>query len=235
MPTWSLKERFRTWWNGLYPEQRSSLLVIGPLGILALFLSVWQLQSHLVFPFRVSRQTLAVASKLTPKNQPEPATQDTDGDGLYDRDEVERYFTSPYLDDTDSDGILDGEEVRLNKNPNCPEGKTCGYGGSEGEVVESTSTIRVSGGANSFAPLPDDQLTTPPLPEEANAENIRRYLLQNGLISTSLLSSLDEAGVLELYRRLYPEIQGVTRLQSQPVTSTSPTPSTTSTASSPQP
>ncbi len=229
------KERFRAWWNELYPEQRSSLLVIGPLGVLALFLSIWQLQSHLTFPFRVSRETLAVANKLAPKNTPEPVTQDTDGDGLYDRDEMERYFTSPYLDDTDSDGILDGEEVRLNKNPNCPEGKTCGYGGGEGEIVESTSTLRVSSGANTAALLPDGQLTTPPLPEEANGEQIRRYLLQNGLISTSLLSSLDEAGVLELYRRLYPEIQGVTRLQSSPVTSTPPTSFTTSTASSPQP
>jgi hypothetical protein len=39
--------------------------------------------------------------------------QDTDGDGLFDGEEVTFYKTSPILDDTDGDQILDGEEVIL--------------------------------------------------------------------------------------------------------------------------
>jgi len=47
---------------------------------------------------------------------------DTDGDGLYDMEEVRTYKTDPLNKDTDSDGYLDGEEVGNGYNPN-GEGK----------------------------------------------------------------------------------------------------------------
>jgi len=43
---------------------------------------------------------------------------DTDGDGLSDRAEIERYGTDPTKDDTDSDGFRDGLEVLKGFNPN---------------------------------------------------------------------------------------------------------------------
>ncbi|MDD4606971.1 MAG: hypothetical protein PHS07_01335 [Patescibacteria group bacterium] len=42
---------------------------------------------------------------------------DSDGDGLFDRDEVKIYETNPLNLDTDGDGYSDGEEVKNNYNP----------------------------------------------------------------------------------------------------------------------
>lgn len=52
---------------------------------------------------------------------------DTDKDGISDADELSKYGTSPYLDDSDSDGVKDKDEIDRGENPNCPQGKTCGY------------------------------------------------------------------------------------------------------------
>ena len=45
---------------------------------------------------------------------------DTDGDGLFDYEEVKTYHTDPLNPDTDGDGYLDGEEVQGGYNPNGP-------------------------------------------------------------------------------------------------------------------
>ncbi len=42
---------------------------------------------------------------------------DSDGDGLFDFNEVKVYFTDPLNPDTDGDGYLDGEEVLQGYNP----------------------------------------------------------------------------------------------------------------------
>lgn len=43
---------------------------------------------------------------------------DTDGDGLFDREEVKVYKTNPLNPDTDADGFTDGQEVSGGYNPN---------------------------------------------------------------------------------------------------------------------
>lgn len=50
----------------------------------------------------------------------DPHNPDTDGDGLYDGDEVNIYHTDPLKADTDGDGYSDGVEVRNGYNPNGP-------------------------------------------------------------------------------------------------------------------
>jgi outer membrane protein OmpA-like peptidoglycan-associated protein len=45
----------------------------------------------------------------------DPNNPDTDGDGLWDGDEVKVYFTDPLNPDTDGDGLKDGEEVHKYK------------------------------------------------------------------------------------------------------------------------
>src|ERR1039457_1909317 len=47
----------------------------------------------------------------------DPTKADTDGDGLSDGDEVNKYHTNPLLADTDGDGIPDGIEVQTGTNP----------------------------------------------------------------------------------------------------------------------
>ncbi len=47
----------------------------------------------------------------------DPLNPDTDGDGLSDGDEVNKYRTNPLKVDTDGDGYPDGEEVKKGYNP----------------------------------------------------------------------------------------------------------------------
>jgi len=49
-----------------------------------------------------------------------PNNVDTDGDGLFDREEVKVYKTDPLNPDTDGDGFSDGDEVKNGYNPNGP-------------------------------------------------------------------------------------------------------------------
>ncbi|MFA6908559.1 MAG: hypothetical protein WC289_01605 [Patescibacteria group bacterium] len=42
---------------------------------------------------------------------------DSDGDQLFDKEEVKIYFTDPLKADTDGDGLKDGEEVSTGQNP----------------------------------------------------------------------------------------------------------------------
>jgi eukaryotic-like serine/threonine-protein kinase len=50
-----------------------------------------------------------------------PNNPDTDGDGLSDGDEVNRYGTNPLLRDSDGDNISDGDEVARGTNPLNPD------------------------------------------------------------------------------------------------------------------
>jgi hypothetical protein len=47
----------------------------------------------------------------------DPNNPDSDGDGLNDGDEVNKYHTNPLLADTDGDGIPDGVEIQTGSNP----------------------------------------------------------------------------------------------------------------------
>jgi len=50
----------------------------------------------------------------------DPHNPDTDGDGLFDKEEVDVYHTNPLNPDTDGDGFKDGDEVKNGYNPNGP-------------------------------------------------------------------------------------------------------------------
>lgn len=107
--------------------------------------------------------------------------RDTDGDGLADRDELEKYKTSPYLEDSDSDGIKDGDEIKAGKNPNCPENQECSIsiggadfqssGNEEFSQNDLYSFLRLLGQQPSGAlqvPIPQT-LTAPPVPTALHA------------------------------------------------------------------
>lgn len=51
------------------------------------------------------------------KYKTNPASADTDGDGLMDRQEIDIYKTDPLKADTDADGKSDGYEARRGMNP----------------------------------------------------------------------------------------------------------------------
>jgi len=64
----------------------------------------------------------------------DPNNPDTDGDGLWDGDEVRKYFTNPLNPDTDGDGLTDGDEVlKYMTDPLNPD--TDGDGLNDGDEV----------------------------------------------------------------------------------------------------
>ncbi|MDO8598864.1 MAG: thrombospondin type 3 repeat-containing protein [bacterium] len=70
-------------------------------------------------PFPRTREELEAQQRVA------IAGLDTDRDGLFDLDELERVHSSPFLADSDSDGKSDKEEVDAGEDPNCPIGKAC--------------------------------------------------------------------------------------------------------------
>jgi outer membrane protein OmpA-like peptidoglycan-associated protein/opacity protein-like surface antigen len=64
----------------------------------------------------------------------DPNNPDTDGDGLWDGDEVRKYYTNPLNPDTDGDGLSDGDEV-LNYKTDPNKADTDGDGLSDGDEV----------------------------------------------------------------------------------------------------
>jgi hypothetical protein len=63
----------------------------------------------------------------------DPHSSDTDGDGLSDKDEVNKYDTLPNAADSDSDGLNDKQEIQLGTNPMIAD--TDGDGLSDGDEV----------------------------------------------------------------------------------------------------
>lgn len=89
-------------------------------------------------------------------NGTNPILSDTDGDGLFDGDEVNSYLTDPTLTDSDSDGSSDGEEVFFGFDPTsdastpAPGQTTAGVDtvGAIGPYLDGTlPSIAPSGGA----------------------------------------------------------------------------------------
>lgn len=124
--------------------------------------------------------------------------QDTDTDGLNDFDELNLYFTSPYLVDSDSDGISDKEEVDSGKDPNCPGGQDC-----YGAILEGGQEYDPS---NAPTPLVLDPLVAETLkgvlPENPSPDDIRGLLRSQGATESTINSLSDEA-LLENYRQAY--------------------------------
>lgn len=66
----------------------------------------------------------------------DPNNADTDGDGLFDGEEVNTYKTSPKNFDTDGDGLIDTDEIKVYKsNPNKKDTDDDGF--SDGTEVKS--------------------------------------------------------------------------------------------------
>ena len=91
----------------------------------------------------------------------DPASPDTDGDGLSDSDEVLACRTNPLVADTDGDGLCDGEEVRAGTDPLVAD--TDGDGMPDGWEVRQ-----------GLDPLADDSVSDP---DGDGLANLREYAL----------------------------------------------------------
>jgi hypothetical protein len=71
-------------------------------------------------PLDANSSPAAAPAPAPDTGQPAPDTAerpDRDGDGLYDDDETDVYFTDPDVYDSDGDGSGDGEEVYYGTDP----------------------------------------------------------------------------------------------------------------------
>jgi outer membrane protein OmpA-like peptidoglycan-associated protein len=68
-----------------------------------------------------------------------PLNPDTDGDGLFDGDEVRKYRTNPLRADTDGDGLTDGDEI-LKNHTDPTKYDTDGDGLADGDEVQKYHT-----------------------------------------------------------------------------------------------
>jgi hypothetical protein len=62
-------------------------------------------------------EELNMATSTNRANPSGDVSMDSDGDGLTDQDEIQKYHTDPQKADTDSDTYPDGEEIKKGYNP----------------------------------------------------------------------------------------------------------------------
>jgi hypothetical protein len=138
------------------------------------------------------------------------SSQDTDGDGLNDWDELNFYGTSPYLEDSDSDGFTDKQEIDSNNDPNCPNDRDCSLSGlldGDSEVIgngsgsSSQSGVSLNDLINQLRPAASADLPTAPGDQSGDinellggldAASLRQLLLQYGMKEEILNQISDE-------------------------------------------
>lgn len=221
-------ERARARWRALPSETRFSGSVIGVCGLAALVLSVWFIRANIAAPFRVPKSTLT-ANRIvfTSSNEAREAeaqkSRDTDRDGLSDYAELNLYRTSPYLADTDSDGVPDAIEIAQGTDPNCPTGQNCaGIANADLQPsIVSTTTNSDLRNVTQVRPVSEaNQPTTAaaatqafilnaPDPSTINATQAKALLTQSGLIAPESLATLNEAGIMQIYRGTYAQILSI--------------------------
>ena len=150
--------------------------------------------------------------------------KDTDGDGLWDWDEINVYYTSIYLEDTDSDGILDKDEVDGGGNPNCSEGQDCveesfvstelnkeilqgGDKMSQAEMFELLSQLEsLEEGENSVPGSAVELGSSEEAMQEllggsASASNLR-VMLKNAGMDVVMLENLSDEQLIDVYTKM---------------------------------
>jgi len=134
---------------------------------------------------------------------------DSDGDGLLDWEEKEKYQTSPYLEDSDGDGYTDKEEIESGHDPNCPRGEDC-YDSSEelmNNKENNNTEVSTSSGLGNIGESKDsdsensniNQETQQIMEGEASPRALREVLLQAGM-EKEVLNSLSDEELMRAYQ-----------------------------------
>ena len=126
--------------------------------------------------------------------------KDTDKDGLSDYDELNLYRTSPYLEDSDSDGLADGVEVQKGADPNCPEGKNCGFSPLSNPTAEPEKKGPPAGLIPPDAAAKENfeelmKLLSSPTQDP---KELRQFLIKRG-VKPDLLEKISDEELLKLF------------------------------------
>lgn len=189
--------------NNLNRNQKLALVGLTIFGFFLVGIWLLELNSEIVGPigFKLSADNTASTTQLTTVDQLK--SQDTDGDGLSDWDELNIYNTSPYLADSDSDGIPDGVEVANGTDPNCPQGRNC-----NSILLVATSSVPVIGQSNGGAANSGQTLASSSQTDLLNlltgatdAATLRKILIQSGMDKASL-DQISDTDLMKNYQAL---------------------------------
>jgi hypothetical protein len=157
-------------------------------GVLILFLGFYQIKNKIYKPFDyLYKNDLKKNISQQSANLDELKNKDTDKDGISDYEELNVYFTSPYLKDSDSDGVLDKVEIQVNTDPNCSSDKVCDKTGIP-QVPKIEREIKKSPNESSGLSI----------------EEIKQILLKNG-IPQEQLNQVDDKTIREVYEKTVKE------------------------------
>jgi len=186
--------------NNLTRNQKLALIGLTIFGIFTLGLWGFTLNQQIKSPLAYNSANNAKQSAAIASEEEKQKTQDTDGDGLSDWDELNIYGTSPYLADSDSDGISDGVEINNGTNPNCPQGKDC-------SSVATVSTVGNSAVASTSNPInlnvgqtsANQTEYTSLLAGQSDAAALRKMLSDAGL-DKAILDQISDEVLLKTYK-----------------------------------
>ncbi len=190
--------------KNLDKKQKLALAGLAVFGFILVVIWLFQLNSEIVGPLAVNFSPANTAATAAQTAEDKLKSQDTDGDGLSDWDEINVYHTSPYLADSDSDGIPDGVEVANGTDPNCPQGKDC----ANLAPIEASGTSPVIGligdntsAASSSLSAASSTAMINLLTGATDAATLRKILLQAGMDKASLDQISDE-DLIQNYQQL---------------------------------
>lgn len=188
-------------------EQKVGILLLFVLGVGGLVLGVKYMGRHLERPFYNVKYydgpEYVSADEQEARDIAEQRISDTDADGISDYDELYVYKSSPYLADSDSDGFSDYEEIFSGNDPNCPEGKECGFYYAVDEAGSGLTTSDVIAG------LPNSGIEQPTVNFDSeadvynyftnmSADEIRETMLGAGMPAETL-DQIDDATLIQLF------------------------------------
>jgi hypothetical protein len=171
-------------------NKQKKIITVGVVifGVLVLFLGFYQIKNKIYKPFDyLYKNDLKKNISQQSVNLDELKNKDTDKDGISDYEELNVYFTSPYLKDSDSDGVLDKAEIQVNTDPNCSPDKVCDRTG-----IPQTPKI--------------ERETEKSISESSglSIEEIKQILFKNG-ISQEQLNQVDDKTIREVYEKTVKE------------------------------
>ena len=142
--------------------------------------------------------------------------KDTDGDGLSDYDELNRYKTSPYLKDSDSDGYDDKAEIASGNDPNCPKGQECTIAAAPSAAPHLETSplpspvrrgdVQGEGGGTGQAQRQSEGVGTGQALPPFTPDSARAMLRQAGLTETQI-QQFDDATLKQMYDEAVAKVQ----------------------------